>query len=375
MTATQAPIPGPLSKSLGQQAYEKMRDRNDNASPEMNDTLVWEKLTPGEQSAWEKEAKKRPHLYGLAPTAPVEASGSEQLKARATHGEYSLHNFPDDPDADHSVWSIFHTTESGGLEVASGMDRATADLLLAALRPQPSGETREALDRLKMAAHVYEDDEMAADCATLEALLSARPLALRGQQGVQERCQRCGGEVQGWLCQSCPAEFRENDDGHLVFDEDTTPARAEAQDEQPDITPYTEDLKGLKAAMQSEAQDEGAAGEWPKVTDQWAETYCDLTGQNPDGTQVSFIGDGAVTTTFRDMPKHQIEAMLCAAPKAAVRAISAHPSPTPAADADRVRKMVEGVMEETLDYAKDNAPLSLVPKIKKALAVLKSEGK
>lgn len=45
----------------------------------------------------------------------------------------------------------------------------------------PPGETREALDRLKMAAHVYEDDEMAADCATLEALLSARPLALGGQ--------------------------------------------------------------------------------------------------------------------------------------------------------------------------------------------------
>jgi hypothetical protein len=92
-----------------------------------------------------------------------------------------------------------------------------------------------------------------------------------------------------------------------------------------------------KESARAEAQDEGAAGKWPEVTDQWAETYCDLTGQNPDGVQVSFISDGAVTTTFRDKAKRQIEAMLCAAPKAAVRAISAHPSPTPAADADRVR--------------------------------------
>ena len=46
-------------------------------------------------------------------------------------------------------------------------------------RPQPSGETREALDRLKMAAHVYEDDEMAADCATLEAHLDEKEVLRR----------------------------------------------------------------------------------------------------------------------------------------------------------------------------------------------------
>jgi|GEM_PF-2971447 len=127
------------------------------------------------------------------------------------------------------------------------------------------------------------------------------------------------------------------------------------------------------------SQDEGAAGKWPEVTDQWAETYCDLTGQNPDGVQVSFIGDGAVTTTFRDKAKRQIEAMLCAAPKAAVRAISAHPSPTPAADEDRVRIAVEAIKAEI------NAPLTgpthgawdrgRIAGLKEALAALKTEGK
>jgi len=31
-------------------------------------------------------------------------------------------------------------------------------------------------------------------------------------------CQKCGGDIAGWLCQNCPAEFRENDDGVLIFD-------------------------------------------------------------------------------------------------------------------------------------------------------------
>jgi hypothetical protein len=31
-------------------------------------------------------------------------------------------------------------------------------------------------------------------------------------------CQKCGGEVQGWLCQGCGQAFRESDAGALVFD-------------------------------------------------------------------------------------------------------------------------------------------------------------
>lgn len=39
-------------------------------------------------------------------------------------------------------------------------------------------------------------------------------------------CQRCGGEIAGWCCQNCPAEFRENDDGVLIFDDREAPAEA-----------------------------------------------------------------------------------------------------------------------------------------------------
>lgn len=176
---TQAPTPGPLSKSLGQKAYEKMRDRNDNASPEMNDTLVWEKLTPGEQSAWEKDAKKRPYLYGLAPTAPVEASGSERERiARAIADGFSNGNEQyDDADADQKL----------------RYDMA-ADAVLN-LRLQPSGETREAVAaRIRRLVGLADADfsfdareaYVTKETDAILALLSARPLALGGQQGGGE---------------------------------------------------------------------------------------------------------------------------------------------------------------------------------------------
>lgn len=36
-------------------------------------------------------------------------------------------------------------------------------------------------------------------------------------------CQKCGGTVEGWICQSCDQEFRENDAGNLVFDDEAAP--------------------------------------------------------------------------------------------------------------------------------------------------------
>lgn len=72
----------------------------------------------------------------------------------------------------------------------------------------------------------------------------------------------------------------------------------------------------------SAGEEEGEAVAWPVVTDQWAETYCELTGKDPDGQQVTFV-DGGTVATFRDMARREIEAMLCAAPKATVRAIAA----------------------------------------------------
>lgn len=37
---------------------------------------------------------------------------------------------------------------------------------------------------------------------------------------IDRACQKCGGEIQGWTCQGCGQEFREDDAGNLVFDDD-----------------------------------------------------------------------------------------------------------------------------------------------------------
>ena len=41
-------------------------------------------------------------------------------------------------------------------------------------------------------------------------------------------CQKCGGDVEGWSCQSCDQEFREDDAGNLVFDDDEPSPAMEA---------------------------------------------------------------------------------------------------------------------------------------------------
>lgn len=51
------------------------------------------------------------------------------------------------------------------------------------------------------------------------ALRHALAAAPASPDPLPPRCQRCGGEIHGWCCQSCPAEFREDDNGNLIFDE------------------------------------------------------------------------------------------------------------------------------------------------------------
>lgn len=290
----------------------------------------------------------------IAPTAPVEASGSAlhpatsalvdrfaaELKSKLARAE-AKYGYRDDwskPDwKDDLIESLAEHIQKGDpRDVAAYCAFAwhhgwsTSDAAghsAPALRPQPSGETREVAQDIaslkgqfeRIFSRSPEDRPAYKDggqpfghgdlrhfikvLGKAEALLSARPLALGDQQGVQERCQRCGGEVQGWLCQSCPAEFRENDDGHLVFDEDTTPARAEAQDE-------------------------GAAGECGKSLG-----------------QVAYEGwaQGLPVCEWAKQTRTQQRAW----ENAAQAVIDAHPYPIPAADADRVRIAVEALPNGT----------------------------
>lgn len=49
--------------------------------------------------------------------------------------------------------------------------------------------------------------------------LAALSAGTVGPERLESRCQHCGGEIQGFMCQSCPATFHENADGYLVFDD------------------------------------------------------------------------------------------------------------------------------------------------------------
>lgn len=309
MTATQAPTPGPLPVEITYEVYQdgdfcasstRLQDAEHYANlygqdgPVKCQTVVSVRhddfLLPGDAR--------------LAPTAPVEASGSERTEDALEALDWIENVFPGQGD-----------TNDQGVTVRGWqrLDQACATIRTALSRPQPSGETRQAVARLKERVARWTgpdylgDERLEVDDALdladdILALLSARPLALGGQQGVQERCQRCGGEVQGWLCQSCPAEFRENDDGHLVFDEDTTPARAEAQDEG--------------------AMGEPVAG-WTYETERNGirERYAILNHPN---------GKANPPTRHHGEPIFNL------------RTLYAHPSPTPAADDDRVRKFSLG---------------------------------
>lgn len=146
-------------------------------------------------------------MSALAPTAPVEASGSERGQAGAVMD---------------ALWPLLggnHTSAELGTEIDAAVSEAlrpqpsgfiatlTDDQRAAALahtgddtHPQPSGETREALGDLiasnllrlacrhKRDAKTFAEDGLDFADAIL-ALLSARPPALGGQQGSGEESQ------------------------------------------------------------------------------------------------------------------------------------------------------------------------------------------
>lgn len=270
----------------------------------------------------------------LAPTAPVEASGSGREHGPKCWGKTSI--------SDEMMYCYCGSTDS------------------------PPGETREALDRLKMAAHVYEDDEMAADCATLEALLSARPLALGGQHS--------GGEVARWGLK--------DDNGVvqcLTYD-DKVAAEVAANRCSVRLTPFPLYTTPARA----EAQDEGAAGEpvaygadhqpWCQPGDQTDRAFR-LRFEDPDMREMVWTGP--------DAEREALAAYNQYAPSWNVYLFSghprAHPSPPPAADEDRVR-IGPDLVERLKGWphhaqGADYSVASIQALMTEAADALKSEGK
>lgn len=224
--------------------------------------------------------------HALAPTAPVEASGSDWKQAAsgkrlvANLASYCGGETPGCTDISPCCDCL---KQANVFERGADPFGAYVTHLGDLLRPQPSGETREAvaeaqreLDR----AEAQDHRTVSVRIGTMRALLSARPLALGGQQGDSETLRVLLDNLV--IAQTMSKDIRQkatDEARSYLYDRRHTPARAEAQDE-------------------------GAAGE-------------------PVG-HIRGVDDVLVVDWAQNvMPP-------------AGTALYAHPSPTPAADADRV---------------------------------------
>lgn len=438
MTATQAPTPGPLSGDFSVEEYvAEYEFRGDEGSHTPNDderALITDAI-----HGYLSEAS-----YRLAPTAPVEASGSFGLAAneigahiakRDAEYEAALADLTIKPDASNleefsrSIFGALSDCPAMSLDKQADFVARALWPVVSALRPQPSGETRKAVAWIDPTDidHVAEGHPLtttlfpyAKDGATMP--LYARPLALGGQhsggdaawkEAVLKACENAGmmseafawgGDKTGWGCvfEFIGALAR----GRFVspLREDTTPARAEAQDEgalsildclldhsgargsfdamrHGDAVKDAEELlrsarspghtdlmvtpESIDAYMKDnpmEAKDEGAAGEIKSCPFCGGEaeiihlddddnaggscvccTKCQASGNVEFGRKENFVENWNRRS---------------------------HPSPPPAADADRVRIAVEAL--EWIDSNKSIAPVWVQRKVRDTLAALKS---
>ncbi|WP_313014573.1 hypothetical protein [Brevundimonas sp.] len=175
MTATQAPTPGPLS----------------------GDDVNRECKACG---AFKPDFNAACTFCGLAPTAPVEASGSERETehfrqmveaklAEAVRADHADAPFPMD---EHQAAS-YHRTRADLLGWVLDM-LPSVDGPLIPIRPQPSGETREDVARelwdYQIAARRKKSLSIPKELGSrILALLSARPLASGGQHSSGEESQ------------------------------------------------------------------------------------------------------------------------------------------------------------------------------------------
>lgn len=282
--------------------------------------------------------------FRLAPTAPVEASGSERAlqdavdfgvgflvdgqrvspeRVTVCHGDNSpLRSQPSGETREAVALQLFadEVAKTGVTEDTSGDDAYNALTVIVEYARQLSSERPDSEETDgDINGHLFRNPIQAA-----EALLSARPLALGGQQGEIE-CDACKrGEVRHFS----------TDDGFWV--EITTSAGGanehglngwiETLEHYPDGSTKRREYVATDSPALSttparaEAQDEGAAGYKAALIDDLRRYYNDCTPPQMHYAQ----SDG-----------------LAFALDTAIRLLSeAHPSPTPAADADRVREAV-----------------------------------
>jgi hypothetical protein len=309
-----------------------------------------------EEAAWDRSSII---AFRLAPTAPVEASGSELnpatadlvdrfaaelklklAKAEAKYG-YAADWLKTDWQDELNESLAEHLQKGDPRDVAAYCAFAwhhgwsTSDAaghFAPALRPQPSGETRALLERIAAVRARKDFTPQHANAGLLTVLDDCAAILAFGGQQEDWRCPDCGAQADEW------------------FDCCKNPARAEAQDEG---AAGEQTDNAFKIASDLHAAYEQLIYGLPKYLE--AENLTD---------EENMIREAYITL---DVTAHRLAAVS-----------DAHPSPTPAADADRVRIAVEAlerIRGEAYAWTPSKAAHALGMIAHEAIAALKSEGK
>lgn len=325
--------------------------------------------------------------FRLAPTAPVEASGS--LDETVTEVAVSTIR-----------WAL------GRGDDLRDYKEPLEHVLTAALSPQPSGETRPTDEEIRSAIKATEykyfgdyeftkDQHDAVDILVraAQALLSARPLALGrvaqsvepsahnglvagsnpaattsplalgGQQGVDDLRKM----VEAKLAEAMRADHADAPfpmDAHQAASYHRT--RADLLGWVLDMLPPVDGpIVPLTTPARAEAQDEGAAGDLQQALTLALALLGQMEPTDARAVSDEFVAMAAAQAGIQNQEGRDIIAARLKQPfpsiPAEVTFTDAHPSPTPAADADRVRIAVEALEDERewhdriADFAFDEA--------------------
>lgn len=308
MTATQAPTPGPLTalEAIAKDAAERVH-KNGGCVPQLAFAPILFALQDA-ASSQTNELKPNDIAAILEENADADADG--------------LHNTSQLAETIYRRFEAFRLAPTAPVE-ASGSELADAVARTKAHREcaHPNHKT------------------MFVNIADLDLILSAlRPLALGRQQGVV----RWGLKDDNGVIQC------------LTYDDETS-AEVAANRCSVRLTPFP--LYTTPAL--AEAQDEGAAGEpvaWEAAAETLCEAFCAADPRNSDG-------EGASWPYATISERAQWASVAKAAQK-----LYAHPSPTPAADADRVRIAELEAERDTWKTMAENGAQALPQYVSRATA-------
>jgi len=122
--------------------------------------------------------------------------------------------------ADPERWEVQPLYASPVVPVGSGQADKMAHVLRGMVKRGTLIDDEAIESALTLATYRQDPDDDDRAWAASQAEVIGQPVVPvgSGEPVARATCQDCGGHIEGWICQSCGREFRENDAGNLVFE-------------------------------------------------------------------------------------------------------------------------------------------------------------